>query len=109
MEWSPGPPLYGNTTMPRKPEMTWVPGRGLGRKMYRGKVYTVSCRQLREQGYDVISDTKEGSYPAANAWWHKKEHELWEAERQPARPLTPLEQTALAALGLRPGEPAPQL
>jgi integrase len=80
--------------MPRKPEMTWVPGRCLWRKMYRGKVYTISCRQLRELGFDVISDTKEGSYPAANAWWHKKAHELWEAEQRPARPPLPLEDLA---------------
>jgi integrase len=76
--------------------MTWVPGRRLWRKVFGGKPYTVSCKQLRELGYDLLADTKEGSYPAANAWWAKKELEL-RAEKSP-RPLTPLEETALACL-----------
>jgi hypothetical protein len=31
--------------------MTWVPNRAMWGKMYRGKVYTVSCKQLRELAY----------------------------------------------------------
>ncbi|MDR3620674.1 MAG: tyrosine-type recombinase/integrase [Paludisphaera borealis] len=43
--------------------MTWVPSGRRWRKVYKGKVYTVSCRQLG------TPETKEASYRAANAWW----------------------------------------
>jgi hypothetical protein len=85
--------------------MTWVPSRRLWRKVYRGKTYTISCRQLRELGYDgpdgsMTTDTKEGSYLAANLWWDRKEAEL-EAERKAAeRPPSALEQLALSYAAL---------
>jgi hypothetical protein len=49
-------------------DMTWVSsqGRTLWRKVYNGTVFYVSCKQLREQGYNVESDTERGSYHAAN-------------------------------------------
>src|SRR5262245_22349514 len=79
--------------MPRSLEMTWVgegtnrrtgdsSRRSLWRKVYNGVVYTISCKQLREQGYEVLANTKAGSYLAANAWWHKKRSEL-DATSQP--------------------------
>ncbi len=77
--------------MPRGYEMTWVPSRRLWRKVYRGSVYTVSCKQLREQGHSFTAESKEGSYIAANAWWHKKEFELAAQENAARRPPVPLE------------------
>jgi integrase len=76
--------------------MCWVPKSRLWRKVYRGKVYTISCRQLRQQGYEFLDDTSAGSYLAANSWWNKKEHELWEEEKKGQRQPTALEQLALA-------------
>jgi integrase len=82
--------------MPRNYDMTWVPDRQLWRKMYKGKVYTVSCKQLRELGYDVTADTQVGSYPQANLWWFRKKAEIDAAETPARPPMTPLEQTARA-------------
>jgi integrase len=86
--------------------MTWCKGnpRLLWRKVHKGTAYTVSCRQLRDQGYGhlMADDTKEGSKLAANSWWNKKEAEL-EAERKRAeRPVSPMEQLALAYANLPP-------
>jgi integrase len=86
--------------------MCWVPNRRLWRKVYRGKTYMISCRQLRELGYDqgpnalLIDDTKTGSYVAANSWWNKKEHELEAQRRATERPPTALEQLALSYVPL---------
>jgi hypothetical protein len=86
--------------------MTWVPNRRLWRKVYRGKTYTISCRQLRELGYDqgpnalLIDDTKTGSYPAANAWWSKKENEIEAERKKTERPVSALEQLALSYAAL---------
>jgi integrase len=77
--------------MPRSYEMTWVPSRRLWRKVYRGKVYTVSCKQLRECGHEPLADTQEGSRIAANAWWNKKWFELEAQEKAARRPPLPLE------------------
>src|ERR1035437_7834169 len=46
--------------------MTWVPNRCLWRKMYRGHVYTISCKALD------VPPTKTDSYQVANAWWTQK-------------------------------------
>jgi hypothetical protein len=88
--------------------MCWVPKNRLWRKVYKGKVYTISCRQLRELGYDqgpnalLIDDTKTGSYVAANSWWNKKEDEL-EAERRAAeRQPSAMEQLVLAYANVPP-------
>jgi integrase len=80
--------------MPRNPDMTWVPSNRLWRKVYRGKVYAISCRQLRQQGYAVSEDTKTGSYLAANLWWSRKEDEIEAAQRPPAPFYTGPEQWA---------------
>jgi integrase len=77
--------------MPRGYEMTWVPSRRLWRKVFRSVVYTVSCKQLREQGHNFTAESKEGSYIAANAWWHKTEFELEAQERAARRPPVPFE------------------
>jgi integrase len=84
--------------MPRSFEMTWVENKKLWRKVYRGKTYTVSCKQLREQGHLPLRDTKEGSYIQANAWWHTKEFELAAQERAAQRPPVPLEDAVVPLL-----------
>jgi integrase len=43
--------------------MTWEPAKSRWRKMYRGKIYTVSCESLG------VPSKKEASYRAANDWW----------------------------------------
>src|SRR5579875_2203227 len=53
-----------------KTDMTWEKAKFRWRKMYRGKVYTVSCEALG------VPSTKEASYQAANAWWKEKKIEL---------------------------------
>jgi len=49
--------------MAKRFTMTWEPAKLRWRKMYKGKVYTVSCDALD------CPATKEGSYKAANAYW----------------------------------------
>ena len=49
--------------MAKRFTMTWEPSKLRWRKMYRGKVYTVSCHALD------APPTKEGSYRQAAAWW----------------------------------------
>lgn len=56
--------------MPRQYLMTWVPGRKGWMKWYKGRMISVSCRQL---GTDP---TKAASWKAANEWWLAKEAEL---------------------------------
>src|SRR5262245_5525392 len=56
--------------MPARPFMTWEPGPRRWRKLYRGKLFTVSCRQLG------VPDTKNDSYQAANAWWVARRAEI---------------------------------
>jgi integrase len=79
--------------------MTWVPSQRLWKKMYRGKVYRVTVRQLRDQGRDVLDDTKEGSRIAANAWWDQRRFEVDAAARRSCRPPEPLEDVMAAYLG----------
>ncbi len=57
----------------------------------RGKMYSVSCRQLG------TPPTKEASTSAANAWWLRKQAEI---DRKASEP-TPLEQmgSAMKVLG----------
>jgi integrase len=47
--------------------MTWIPSGRRWRKVYKGKAYVVSCRQLG------TPETKEASWRAANAWWERQE------------------------------------
>ena len=56
--------------MARKLDMTWQASTRRWFKKHRGKMYTVSCRQLG------CPDTKEGIAAAANAWWDAKLKEV---------------------------------
>jgi integrase len=56
--------------MPANYEMTWDGKARRWQKMYRGVLYKISCRQLN------APETKEGSYQAANVWWHQKLSDL---------------------------------
>ena len=47
-----------------------VPARLRWRKLHRGKVYVISCKELG------APPTKEGSYQAANAWGERKRAEI---------------------------------
>ena len=58
--------------------MTWEPTKSRWRKMYRGKIYTVTCEAL---GHPA---SKEASYRAANVWWEERKAEL--EARKPAHP-----------------------
>lgn len=51
--------------MPRY-SMTWVASTRRWKKMHRGKMFVVSCRQLD------AAETKEASWRAANAWWEEQ-------------------------------------
>jgi integrase len=53
-----------------EPLMGWDSKHWRWKKMHRGKMYTISCRQLRQ------SATKMGSVVAANEWWRNKLAEL---------------------------------
>jgi hypothetical protein len=78
--------------------MTWVsPPRAYWRKAYRGKVYTISCRELG------VEKTKEGSYQAANAWWQQKKAEIDTASVPVRRPALPLEDLVAACEGKESG------
>ena len=63
--------------MAAKELMTWVPGRKRWMKFYCGKMYAVSCKQLKVPG------NKEDSRSAANAWWLAKQKEIDEKSRKP--------------------------
>lgn len=57
--------------MPASYLMSWEPTRRRWWKMYLGKRYVVSCRQL-----DAVRETKEESYQLANLWWKSKKLEI---------------------------------
>ena len=52
--------------MPRQVSMTWIPGQKRWTRMYRGKRYYVSARELN------CPPTLADSLAAANDWWQKK-------------------------------------
>ena len=56
--------------MPRSYYMTWEPSRSRWRKLYKGKLYWVTCRDLH------APPTKDGSYKQANAWWVQRRAEV---------------------------------
>lgn len=62
--------------MSAKFDLTWDQKNRRWRKVFRGKVYTISCRSLN------VPENKKDSYQAANAWWLKKEAEI-EGTRPP--------------------------
>jgi integrase len=53
--------------------------------MYRGKVYTISPRQLREFFHDPTIPLDSHSWPSANHWWQQRERELDQARYQTPR------------------------
>ncbi len=63
--------------------MYWTPKQKRWMKEYRGKTYSVSCRQLK------CPPTKEESRQFANSWWEKKQEEidraLGEAKKHPPK------------------------
>jgi integrase len=77
--------------------MTWEAPKLRWRKLFHDELYTVSCKQLREQGYAVEADTKEGSLGAANLWWVRKESQIRLGEQPPPRPLSEVEKLVLAS------------
>jgi integrase len=94
--------------VPRDYKMTWIEHRRAWTAKYRKKKCTVSCKQLREDGWMVTSDTKEGSYTAANGWWKQKKHEIdkeFEAAHSPP-PLREPERTAMIFSDYEPKERA---
>ena len=62
--------------MPRNNVMTWNRKQKRWFKKSAGKQYVVSCRVLSKDFPDLYqSDTEEGSYRAANAWWRERDIE----------------------------------
>jgi hypothetical protein len=61
--------------MSRLYKMTWEKSKQRWRKMYQGRIYTVSPRSLG------CPPTKDESYQAANGWWEAK---LTEIKGQPS-------------------------
>src|SRR5262249_10098833 len=74
--------------MPRVLHMTWEKARRRWRKMYRGKVYTISPKELG------CNPTMVDSIVAANEWWEKKKAEL-DGRTLEHRPGTPAAQLAI--------------
>lgn len=56
--------------MPRSELMSWQAGHRRWSKKYRGKQYTISCRQLG------VCETRDASRAAANEWWQRKRSQL---------------------------------
>src|SRR5271166_4223565 len=65
----------GNFHMSRLYKMTWEKSKQRWRKMYQGRIYTVSPQTLG------CPPTKDESYQAANGWWEAK---LTEIKGQPS-------------------------
>src|SRR4051812_48365394 len=61
--------------------MTWEPAKRRWRKLYKGKMYTISCNTLG------TPPTKAGSATAANAWWRRKQVEIDAVPSDPVRDL----------------------
>ena len=60
----------GEIPMARKQLMTWVAGQRRWIKKHKGKMYSVSCKQLGRP------DNKEESRESANDWWEAKQKEI---------------------------------
>lgn len=82
--------------MPVPELMTWVPSQRRWTKMYKGRRYYISPRQLN------TADTKEASLTAANQWWRDRQSELDYSRRASARTPAPMEDLAAASLGIAP-------
>ncbi len=86
--------------MPSPELMTWVPSQKRWTKMYMGRRYYISARQLG------TAETKEASLNAANQWWRDKQAELDYTEKVSNRTLRPREDLDAAAMG---GSPNPRI
>lgn len=60
--------------MPNRYHMSWVASTRRWKKMHRGKMYVVSCRQLD------VPENKEASWRAANEWWERQLEQAAPAE-----------------------------
>jgi integrase len=76
---------------------TWVKAGRLWRAWHKGKLIQRSCKQLRKDGYVLMSETKEGSYLAFNAYYHKRVGEIDEGEARKLVPISHVEKVVLAA------------
>jgi integrase len=83
--------------------MTWIEERRAWTAKYKKKKYTVSCKQLQEDGWSVRDCTKEGSRTAAAGWWKQKrrhiDNEEAAARQRQIPPPTPAQRMALNFLG----------
>lgn len=83
--------------MPVRELMRWVPSQRRWRRMYKGKQYYISARQLG------CAETKEESREAANRWWEQKRAEVDLASRPERRTSQgPLEDVLAALVGGKP-------
>jgi integrase len=62
--------------MPRQLSMSYVSSQRRWTKKYKGRIYSVSCKQLG------CPAGKEASSVAANAWWEKKQAQIDSEEKQ---------------------------
>ncbi len=65
-------PLPDPVPPPKKPLMTWIPNQIRWSKMFEGKRYTVSCKQLSKWCGYWVPPTKEESWPESDLWWKEK-------------------------------------
>ena len=71
--------------MARLYRMTWIANGRRWMKEYRGRKYSVSCRQLG------VPENKAESYQAANQWWENKKREIDGQATAPALPAVLME------------------
>jgi hypothetical protein len=64
-------------------EMSWHSGLKVWRRMFKGKRYSISPRQLIKRGFPVESATRDGSRQAANLYWQS-------IEKQTLAPVPPV-------------------
>jgi integrase len=81
--------------------MTWQPDKARWRKIYRGKLYHVTCSEL------ASPPTKGESATDANKWWQSKRAEIDSIEIERAGRLTSIRASREASQGLAPAEDFP--
>ncbi len=64
--------------MPLIYHLTWEPKTRRWTKMFRGKRFAISCKQLSKHFGEDIPETKEGSRVFANRWWEMMSGKLGE-------------------------------
>jgi integrase len=83
-------------------EGTWVKKGRLWRAWYKGRLIQRSCRQLRKDGFAILSETKEGSYLAFNRYYRDRVKEIDAEEAGNFHQFTQPQQAVLAAGGYTP-------